>query len=204
MIPDTRSRAMNSVFHTRSCIALLAFTLAAIAPLQAQQATPAALPGQQMSGPVIQSTGPSFKVDDPTFVVPDGQLFKALFVVNAGGGDSVKVNEQLITVARFYNIHVRNGIPEDRVKTAAVFHGNGWPALLNDAAFAARFGARSNPSKRLVEELLQHGAQLILCGQTAGNRGIRRDELLPGVKVATSAMTAVNVLQSQGYLYNPW
>jgi intracellular sulfur oxidation DsrE/DsrF family protein len=131
-------------------------------------------------------------------------VFKALFVINAGGGDSVKVNEQLITVARFYNVHVRNGIPEDRLKTAAVFHGNGWPALLNDAAFAARFGGKPNPSKRLVEELLQHGAQLILCGQTAGNRGIRRDELLPGVKVATSAMTAVNVLQSQGYLYNPW
>lgn len=131
-------------------------------------------------------------------------MFKALFVINAGGGDSVTVNEQLTTVARFYNLHGRHGYAEDRVKAAAVVHGSGWPALLTDAAFAARFGGKPNPSRRLVEELVQHGAQLVLCGQTAGARGIRRDELLPGVQVAISAMTAFNVLQSQGFVYNPW
>jgi intracellular sulfur oxidation DsrE/DsrF family protein len=76
--------------------------------------------------------------------------------------------------------------------------------LLTDAAFAARFGGKPNPSRKLVEELLQHGAQLVLCGQTAGARGIRREELLPGVQVAISAMTALNVLHTQGYVYNPW
>jgi intracellular sulfur oxidation DsrE/DsrF family protein len=51
---------------------------------------------------------------------------------------------------------------------------------------------------------VQHGAQLVLCGQTAGSRGVRRDELIPGVKVAISAMTALNVLQADGYRFNPW
>lgn len=183
------------------CQLVPALTLFTAATLGAQAP---AVPGQQMSGPVIQSTGMSIKVDDPTFTVPAGHVFKAVFEINAGGGDSVKVNEQLVTMARFYNLHVRNGVPEDRLRGAAVFHGNGWPALLTDAAFAARFGGKSNPTRRLSEELLQHGAQLVLCGQTAGNRGIRRDELLPGVQVATSAMTALEVLQADGFRLIPW
>ena len=162
------------------------------------------LPGQQMSGPIIQSAGPSFTVDAPTFPIPSGHTFKALFIINAGGGDSVKVNELLTTMARYFNLHARNGIADDHVRGAAVFHGNGWPAILNDSSFVARFGGKGNPSKRLVEELVQHGATLILCGQTAGNRGIRREELLPGVKVAMSAMSAVEYLQSEGYRLIPW
>lgn len=172
--------------------------------VSAQTAQPTPLPGRQESGPVIQSTGMSFKVENPTFEVPEGHVFKAVWIISTGGGDSTKINQQLTTIARFYNVHVRNGYPEDRLKAAAVFHGDGWTALLTDSAFTARFGGKGNPSKQLVQELLQHGAQLVLCGQTAGSRGIRREELLPGVKVATSAMTAFNVLQAQGYQYNPW
>jgi len=179
-------------------------TLVALAAPAAARAQATAIPGQQASGPVIQSAGMSIKVDDPTFTVPDGHVFKALFVIDVGGGDSLRVNAQLTTVARFHNLHVRHGYAPDRVRTAAVFHGTGWTALLTDEAFAARYGGKSNPSRRLVEELLQNGSQLILCGQTAGARGIRREELLPGVKVAISAMTALSVLQADGYRLNPW
>ncbi len=190
---------MKRCFRTVAMLGALAACWAVPALAQAP-----VIPGQQPSGPVIQSTGMSIKVDNPTFAVPKGHVFKALFVIDAGGGDSVKVNAQITTMARFYNLHVRHGYAEENVKAAAVVHGSGWPALLTDAAFAARFGGKPNPSRRLVEELLQHGAQLVLCGQTAGARGIRRDELLPGVQVAISAMTALNVLHAQGFVYNPW
>lgn len=186
---------------TNVSIAALALAATVANSLSAQNAP---LPGQQPSGPVIQSTGMSFKVDNPTFDVPAGHVFKALWVINAGGGDSLRVNQQLGTIARFYNAHARNGFPESQLKAAAVLHGDGWTALLTDSAFVARYGGKGNPSKRLVEELLLHGTQLVLCGQTAGSRGIRREELLPGVKVAVSAMAAFNVLQVQGYQYNPW
>jgi intracellular sulfur oxidation DsrE/DsrF family protein len=195
----TAARAVRTMRALRISCAVLA-VCAATRSVSAQ----APLPGQQMSGPVIQSTGMSFKVEDPTFTIPAGHTFKAMFIINAGGGDSVKVNEQVMTMARYFNLHARNGIAEDRVKAAAVFHGNGWPAILNDSAFAARFGGKPNPSRRLVEELLQHGATLVLCGQTAGNRGIRREELLPGVKVAISAMSATEYLQSEGFQLIPW
>ncbi len=183
-------------------LALVSLTAASMArPLAAQG------PGsvnQQASGPVISAAGPSFVVQEPTFATPARGEMKALFEINAGGGDTVKVNEQLVTMARFFNIHARNGVSENRLKAAAVFHGAGWTALLSDSAFGARFGGKPNPSRKLVEELLQHGAQLVLCGQTAGARNIRRDELLPGVKVAVSAMTAFLALQNDGYRIIPW
>jgi intracellular sulfur oxidation DsrE/DsrF family protein len=85
---------------------------------------------------------------------------------------------------------------------AAVFHGSGWMAIVS--GYGARFGGKPNPSKRLVEALLDNNVQLVLCGQTAGFRGVNREELLPGVQLAISAMTAFNVFQSQGYQFNPW
>lgn len=202
--PDSRlvlSRIQPVVCHPmlRFAVCAALVSLCAVPEARAQMR-----PGQQASGPVIQSTGMSFKVENPTFPVPANLVLKAVYEINAGGGDSVAVNAQLTTVARFYNLNVRNGIPENQVKTAAVFHGAGWPALLTDSAFAARYNGAKNPSKKLVEELLQHGAILVLCGQTAGSRGIERSELLPGVQVAISAMTALNVLQADGYKFNPW
>lgn len=158
--------------------------------------------GMTRSGPVIMSAGPSVKVENPTFEMPAGHEFKAVFLIDKG--DTAAVNAQLVTVARFLNIHARHGIPSDKVKAAAVVHGSGWMALLSDSAYGARFAGKTNPSRPMVQELLAHGVQLVLCGQTAGMRGVGRAELLPGVKVAVSAMSALNILQAQGYQYNPW
>ncbi|MBU6366688.1 MAG: DsrE family protein [Gemmatimonadetes bacterium] len=189
--------------HLLRATVLLGGIGAAAPAARAQGASPAPLPGQARSGPVINSTGPSFVVENPTFTIPAGHVFKALFEVNAGGSDTT-MNAQLITMARFYNVHVRNGVPKERLKAAAVVHGSGWTALLTDEAFAARFNGARNPSRRLTEELVAAGAQLILCGQTAGGRGIRREELLPGVLVAPSAMSALNILEADGYTLIPW
>jgi hypothetical protein len=91
--------------------ALLGAVIAAASRVGAQGAPPAPLPGQARSGPVITSTGPSFIVENPTFPIPAGHVFKALFEINAGGSDTTAMNAQLTTMARFYNIHVRNGVP---------------------------------------------------------------------------------------------
>lgn len=158
--------------------------------------------GLTRSGPVIESAGPTVKVDNPTFALPAGHVFKAVYEINRG--DTAVVSEQLTTVARFLNLHARHGIPRERVQAAAVFHGSGWMALLTDSAYGARFAGKPNPSRRLVEELLAYGVPLVLCGQTAGMRGVRQQELLPGVQVAISAMSALNVFQAQGHQFNPW
>ena len=178
----------------------LVATLALPADLAAQRLPD--VPGSTQSGPMIQSTGPSVEVTNPTFRIPDGHVFKAVWVIDRG--DTTGANQQLTTIARYLNVHARHGVPKERLHAAAVVHGTGWIAILNDSAYAARYGGRTNPSKRMVEELLANGVQLVLCGQTAGFRGVRREELLPGVQLGISAMTALNVFQAQGYQLNPW
>jgi len=80
----------------------------------------------------------------------------------------------------------------------------GWRALLNEGAYSERFEDGTNASARLVEELVGAGVQIVLCGQTAGSRGIAQEDLIPGVKIGWSAMTALHWFQSQGYTFNPW
>jgi intracellular sulfur oxidation DsrE/DsrF family protein len=179
-------------------VAAASLVLAAV-PLAAQGSLPA---GVQPSGPIITSGGMSAHVADADFPIPAGHVFKVMWEINVG--DTTSASAQLGTIARFYNLHARNGIPLERLHGAGVVHGTGWWALLSDSAFAARFGGKSNPSRVLVEELLASGAKLVLCGQTAALRGVRREELLPGVQLAISAMTALNVLAEEGYRLNPW
>jgi intracellular sulfur oxidation DsrE/DsrF family protein len=177
---------------------ILGAALLLAAELQAQGAPR----GVTQSGPIIQNGGMSALVENADFAIPPGHVFKVMWEMNVG--DTLVASPQLGIMARFYNLHARHGIPVERLKAAGVFHGTGWWALLSDSAFAARFGGKTNPSRALVEELLANGAQLVLCGQTAAFRGVKREELLPGVKLAMSAMTALNVLGADGYRLNPW
>ena len=61
-----------------------------------------------------------------------------------------------------------------------------------------------NPNKELIREIIASGGQVILCGQTAGARNISKDQLLPGVQLSLSAMTALTALQQQGYQIILW
>ena len=72
------------------------------------------------------------------------------------------------------------------------------PDMLSSAAYKTRFGVE-NPNEPLLAALRSKGVRIILCGQTAAHKGFGRQELAPGVEVAISAMTALVVLQSDGY-----
>jgi len=188
--------ALSRTFGTLCAAAVLMLPATMVA-----QARPN-VPGMQPSGPVINSTGFSIKVENPTFAIPDGHVFKTVWEITQA--DTASPSQQLTTIARYLNVHVRHGIPEARLHTAAVVHGGGWIALLTDEAFGARYGGKANPSRQLVTELLASGTQLVLCGQTAGARSVKQEELLPGVTIAISAMTAFNIFQVQGFQFQPW
>ena len=112
-------------------------------------------------------------------------------------------SDAITTIARFYNLHARHGVPKANLFGAAVVHGTGWRALLTDEAYQRRFG-RINPSKAMVEELIANGARFAVCAHTAGSMGVEREELLPGLQLAISAMSALNVFYAEGYRLQPW
>lgn len=98
-------------------------------------------------------------------------------------------------------MHGQAGVPAERLSGAIVVHGAASFELLDDEAYQARFGV-DNPNGELLRELIATGQPV--CGQSAASRGVPTDPLIPGVKVALSAMTAFLMLQDEGYRINPW
>jgi intracellular sulfur oxidation DsrE/DsrF family protein len=177
--------------------AMLALAVPAL--ISAQSST-----GMQRSGPVIHSAGPTFGVESPSFVMPADHDYKVVWEMVDGADEPTEMDAGYVTLARFMNLHARHGVDPERIQLAAVVHGAAWQALLSDEAYGERFDGVANPTRELIQELLANNVEIVLCGQTAGSRGVTQGELLPGVKMGLSAMTALHWFQSEGYTLNPW
>ena len=112
--------------------------------------------------------------------------------------DETSVNTGLVSVARYLNMHARNGVPVANMDIAVVAHGPALKTLLSDEAYQTRYGI-DNPNSELLEKLDAAGVDLYLCGQSMTFGGFEKSELASPVKVALSAMTMLTVLQSDGY-----
>ncbi|MBI1364688.1 MAG: hypothetical protein GC153_01850 [Alphaproteobacteria bacterium] len=148
-------------------------------------------------GPVIPEFGKvaSVETDMP---IPAGTDFKVQFDVTDAAKPG-EINRSFDTAARFINMHVENGVPLDHIHLALVVHG---PAT-NDLLAKSKDGS-ANANAPLVAALIKNGVDIYLCGQAAAAHGVAKKDLLPGVKLALSAMTAHALLSQQGYSLNPF
>lgn len=153
---------------------------------------------EKNTGPVIENYGAVFQINNPDFVTDATQEFKVVFDVKDGPKSDTELNRNIETVARFLNMHVQSGIPLSQLKAALIVHGTATRNLLSDAAHQKRYKT-DNPNRELVEELLKAGVEVIMCGQSSKSRDLPKEDLIPGVKIALSAMTANIQLQNQGY-----
>ena len=71
-------------------------------------------------------------------------------------------------------------------------------------AYERKYPGAENPNAALVDALIKAGVRIIVCGQSAAGQGVKKTDLLPGVELALSAMTAHALLQQQGYTLNPF
>ena len=177
---------------------LLALAALAVAtPAAAQDA-----PSPFHPGPLIADYGQIADVD-MTSPLPADAAFKVAFDVSAEGKPDAP-NRGFDSLARFLNMHVAAGVPEANLKLAVVVHGPAGVDLTNDPFYGARHDGAANPNADLIAQLQAHGVRVILCGQSAAAVGIARGDLLPGVEMALSAMTAHALLQQEGYTLNPF
>lgn len=143
-------------------------------------------------GPVIEDYGPVADVDI-TVPVPKDILLRHSFDV-AKRADSGELNRTLVSAARFINMHARAGVDADRINVAVVVHGT----AVHDVS------RETSGSTGLIAALIDHGARIFVCGQSAAYYDVTPDDLLPGVEMALSAMTLHALLQQQGYSLNPF
>lgn len=167
------------------------------------------LPFTALAGPADFKTGPTIEEFGPNAAVPDGVAlpsdshFKVAFdAAKASEGDAL--NRTLESAARFINMHGAAGVQPDNIDVAVIVHGGAAFDLLTPDAFARNRDGAANPNVGLINALTEAGVQIILCGQTAAYRDISKDDLLPGVELALSAMTAHAQLQQDGYTLNPF
>ena len=95
-------------------------------------------------------------------------------------------------------MHAQHGVPASQLKVALIVHGTAARNLLTDEGHQQRYGV-PNPNRELVEQLMEANVEVIMCGQSSKTRNLPKEELIPGVKIALSAMTANIQLQNQGY-----
>ena len=173
----------------------MALKVMAMSAVTALLATTAA--AQDMSvfkpGPVFAQFGPHAPVEG-IGEVPGDTEFSIAFDV-AKPADEGDRNRGFESAARFINMHVSHGVPEENIRIAVVVHGKAVNDLL---------AKPDNTSADMVQVMLGEGVRFIVCGQSAAAYGVTQDDLLPGVEMALSAMTAHALLQQRGYTVNPF
>lgn len=152
-------------------------------------------------GPVIMGFGKNAPVS--THTVPNDTVFKVAFDVGSTSDNKDEVNRKFNSLARFINMHVAAGVKKENIQLALVVHGKATLDLLDDANYQKKY-THDNPNKTLLSALMHNNVRIILCGQSAAAFGVKSEELVAGVEVELSAMTAHALLQQQGYTINPF
>lgn len=153
------------------------------------------------SGPVINDYGKVALVKGMEPLSNDAN-FKVSFDVYKSANPG-EINRSLDSVARFINMHVANGVSLDKIQLAVVIHGGAVKEMAQDSYYQKQF-EYNNANTVLIAELQRHGVAFYVCGQSAAYYGVTDKDLLPGVKMSLSAMTAHALLQQQGYTLNPF
>ena len=119
-----------------------------------------------------------------------------------------KTNRNIVSLARFINMHRAQGVPAKNIKLALVLHGSAAKDVTTQTYYdgLAAEGEKpvNNANAPLIKALLENGVQIYVCGQTAAYYNIKNEHLLPGVKMSLSAMTAHALLQKKHYTLNPF
>jgi len=172
--------------------ALIAVCLVAASPAFAGEAN-------FKAGKAIPSFGKIAEVEGAA-PIPKSATFKIRFDV-AKKSAAKSVNRTFESAARFINMHDAAGVPLNKMDLAVVIHG----AAVHDVAKKEVFGkANANPNAELVAALQKKGVKFYVCGQSAAYYDVFDDDLLPGVEMALSAMTAHALLDGEGYSLNPF
>ncbi|MFS4491755.1 DsrE family protein [Maribacter sp. 2308TA10-17] len=150
------------------------------------------------TGPIIKDYGKVWAIDNPDFKVDPSKEYKAVFDIMNSPENHESVNATIETAARFLNMHAQSGIPAENLKVALVVHNKASKDVITSEAYQKKYGT-DNPNQELIKALMDAGGQIIFCGQSSLSRGFPREDLIEGVQLSLSAMTALIQLQDEDF-----
>ena len=174
-------------------LGLISLTLTNVAHAQLEKFT---------KGPLIKDYGPVAVIEGRE-AIPEDTIFKVSFDLSKQANPKT-INRNLDSAARFLNMHVASGVKPENLNLALVVHGSAVFDFVNDTKYSAKEDGKTNINKQLISELIGHGVEIHICGQSATYQGVSTADLLPDVKMSLSAMTAHALLQQRGYTLNPF
>jgi len=151
-------------------------------------------------GKIIKDFGLPFSVENPDIKTDITAEHKVIFDVSQSSDDNSTVNKYIVTAARFLNMHASAGMKPKQLHVAMTIHGGAWKDVMTNEAYKEKYGV-DNPNLELINQLSEAGVDIILCGQSAGARGLNKTNVNPQVKFALSAMTALLQYQNNGYRF---
>jgi intracellular sulfur oxidation DsrE/DsrF family protein len=161
-------------------------------------------PDDFIAGETIPEYGKiaNVSVDQP---LSSRSKFKVAFDT-AKGAKSGELNRTLTSAARFLNMHTAAGVKEKNISLAIVLHGGATKDATLDSYYTSTQADEpvANANAALVKTLIAHGVSFYVCGQSAAYYDVDNEDLLPGVEMSLSAMTAHAQLQQKGYTLNPF
>jgi intracellular sulfur oxidation DsrE/DsrF family protein len=153
---------------------------------------------KKQTGPIIKDYGKVWAIENPDFKVNPEKEYKAVFDIMNSPESNDKVNASIETAARFLNMHAQSGVPAKNLKVALVVHNKASKDVIDNNAYKKKYGT-DNPNQELIKALIDAGGQIIFCGQSSVSRGYPREDLIEGVQLSLSAMTALIQLQDDDY-----
>lgn len=142
-----------------------------------------------------------FPVSGVTEVPDPGMQYKLLFEAAQRNPDSLlnEPDHNLVEIARIINLHAASGIPLKNISVVVVVHSGALNSISTNSSYQKRF-KMDNPNLKLIKDLEKLGARFIACGQAMSFIDLKRNELLPEVKVSFTAQTALTGYQLKGYV----
>jgi len=150
------------------------------------------------TGPVIKEYGKVWSIENPDFKVDVSKEYKAVFDIMKSPNSHESINATIETAARFLNMHAQSGVPLENLKIALVVHNKASKDVITSEAYQKKYGT-DNPNQELIKALMDAGGQIIFCGQSSLSRDFPREDLIEGVQLSLSAMTALIQLQGEDY-----
>jgi len=141
-------------------------------------------------------------VNDVTEKLNPNQQYKLVLELLTGPKDSTETKDianGLAEAGRVINLHYAAGVPLKNLHVVLVVHGGALDALIKNEAYQKRYKT-DNPNLAFLKEFQSIGVQIVACGQAMFFFDIKSQDLVPGVKVAYSAKTAMTSYQMKGYV----
>jgi intracellular sulfur oxidation DsrE/DsrF family protein len=153
--------------------------------------------------PIIKNYGRILELDRVD-VAPDPNMEYKILIELIHDMDAPAVaNFSATNIARLINLHAVGGVKPENLHVAVVIHAKATNSVVNNKAYKKRYEF-DNPYIKLYEELAEAGVELVVCGQSLSMFGNKSDDVIPQVKIATSALTAISTYQLKGYAYFKW